>query len=61
MAGKKFDERTVEAFCRVYAAGRIELPKRYEEGSEPDPSFPSGPFRTPAAALASGPQDLSPS
>lgn len=31
MAGKKFDERAVEAFCRAYAAGRILLPKRRQE------------------------------
>jgi putative nucleotidyltransferase with HDIG domain len=31
MAGRKFDEHAVEAFCRAYAAGRIVLPKRHEE------------------------------
>ena len=31
MAGKKFDEHAVEAFCRAYAAGLIELPKRHVE------------------------------
>lgn len=31
MAGKKFDEHAVEAFCRAYAAGLIVLPKRHEE------------------------------
>ncbi len=30
MAGKKFDERAVEAFCRVYAAGHVILPERID-------------------------------
>lgn len=36
MAGKKLDERAVEAFCRAYAAGRIVLPKRIDS-TEEDP------------------------
>jgi hypothetical protein len=34
MAGRKFDVRAVEAFCRAYAAGRVVLPKRDESVEE---------------------------
>jgi HD-GYP domain-containing protein (c-di-GMP phosphodiesterase class II) len=34
MAGKKFDARAVDAFCRAYAAGRVVLPKRDESVEE---------------------------
>jgi HD-GYP domain-containing protein (c-di-GMP phosphodiesterase class II) len=30
LSGRKFDEKVVEAFCRVYASGEVVLPKRKE-------------------------------
>ena len=35
MAGRKFDERAVEAFCRAYETGLVVLPKR-DQGDEGD-------------------------
>ena len=40
MAGKKFDEHAVEAFCRAYSAGLIVLPKRHVEELEPKSPLP---------------------
>lgn len=34
MAGKKFDEEAVEAFCRAYTAGHVMLPKKTLSGEE---------------------------
>ncbi|MES2219983.1 MAG: HD-GYP domain-containing protein [Acidobacteriota bacterium] len=51
MAGKKFDESAVEAFCRAYAAGRVELPKRHVEDAEPNSSPASETSRLPIRAL----------
>ena len=52
MAGRKFDEHAVEAFCRAYSAGLIELPKRHVD----DPEFRSplvpDPSRIPALVLS---------
>jgi HD-GYP domain-containing protein (c-di-GMP phosphodiesterase class II) len=58
MAGKKFDEHAVEAFCRAYAAGLIELPKRHVEDPEPSriPSrvLPDEALQTPSLVTAGG-------
>jgi putative nucleotidyltransferase with HDIG domain len=51
MAGRKFDAHAVEAFCRVYAAGLIVLPKRHVEELEPRSPFVTGPARTPVRVL----------
>jgi hypothetical protein len=52
MAGKKFDERAVEAFCRAYAAGLVELPKRHVEEPEPRSPLAAEPSRIPARVLS---------
>ena len=58
MAGKKFDEHAVEAFCRAYAAGLIELPKRHVEDPEPSriPSrvLPDEALQSPSLVTAGG-------
>jgi putative nucleotidyltransferase with HDIG domain len=51
MAGKKFDERAVEAFCRAYSAGLVELPKRHVEEPEFKSPHPEPP-RTPILVLS---------
>ncbi len=51
MAGKKFDESAVDAFCRAYAAGRIELPKRHVEDAEPKSSPTPESSRVPIRVL----------
>lgn len=56
MAGKKFDERAVEAICRAYAAGLIVLPKRDDSAEEEraaNSPVPADIIRTPLDALAS--------
>jgi len=67
MAGKKFDERAVEAFCRAYSAGLVVLPKRREAksgqkpGQKPEPvveSLPAGPPPTPAVTLVAKSAEL---
>ena len=58
MAGKKFDEHAVEAFCRAYAGGLIELPKRHVEDPEPSriPSrvLPDEALQSPSLVTAGG-------
>ncbi|MEO6828937.1 MAG: HD-GYP domain-containing protein [Acidobacteriaceae bacterium] len=39
MAGKKFDEQAVEAFCRAYAAGHIVLPQRVDPSEDDGVNF----------------------
>ena len=34
MAGRKFDARAVEAFCRAYAAGKVILPQRVDPAED---------------------------
>lgn len=51
MAGKKFDERAVEAFCCAYSAGLVVLPKRHVEDLEPKSPPASEPSRKPARVL----------
>jgi putative nucleotidyltransferase with HDIG domain len=51
MAGKKFDEQAVEAFCRAYSAGLVVLPKRHMEDPEPESPQASEPSRIPARVL----------
>ncbi|HZC43038.1 MAG TPA: HD-GYP domain-containing protein [Acidobacteriaceae bacterium] len=51
MAGKKFDERAVEAFCRAYSAGLVVLPKRHEEDREPTSPLTPELARIPAGVL----------
>ena len=58
MAGKKFDEHAVEAFCRAYAAGLVVLPKRREEKSKPVDSHPTSPPLTPVVTLATESEKL---
>ena len=56
MAGKKFDERAVESFSRVYAAGLVVLPHRRKEESGPSASLASAPLRTPDRAADESPE-----
>lgn len=51
MAGKKFDERAVEAFCRAYSAGLVVLPKRHVEEPEPRSPLIAEPSRIPVRVL----------
>lgn len=54
MAGRKFDVHAIEAFCRVYASGKIVLPKRREEGpEEPEIKLPAESFLASVRAAAS--------
>ncbi len=55
MAGKKFDERVVEAFCRAYAAGKVVLPERIPPiEEEPRPFSPA------TSAESASPRPLAP-
>ncbi len=51
MAGKKFDEHAVEAFCRAYSAGLVILPKRHVEEPETRSPLVKEPSRIPARVL----------
>jgi putative nucleotidyltransferase with HDIG domain len=52
MAGKKFDELAVEAFCRAYSAGLVVLPKRHVEEPDARPTPPPEPSRLPVRVLS---------
>ncbi len=64
MAGKKFDEQAVEAFCRAYDAGLIVLPKRDESSEEEEEEgiqvTPLHGERPPLEGLAAGSNEPSP-
>ncbi|MGH9615728.1 MAG: HD-GYP domain-containing protein [Acidobacteriaceae bacterium] len=49
MAGKKFDEHAVEAFCRAYSAGLVVLPKRHGETPVAISPLSPEPVQTPAS------------
>jgi len=51
MAGKKFDERAVDAFCRAFSAGLIVLPKRHVEDLESKLPLTLEPSRIPVRIL----------
>jgi|GEM_PF-6832251 len=53
MTGRKLDEQAVEAFCRVYAAGKVTLPKRIDSAEEDGPNIPSAPIEEPRPAVTS--------
>lgn len=56
MAGKKFDQQAVDAFCRVYAAGLISLPRRDESLDEDRAeTAPAEGLRKPLNVLAAAP------
>jgi putative nucleotidyltransferase with HDIG domain len=55
MSGKKLDVHAVEAFCRAYSAGLVELPKRHLDGPELTSPLATGPSCAPAGALPGGP------
>jgi HD-GYP domain-containing protein (c-di-GMP phosphodiesterase class II) len=50
MAGRKFDHRAVDAFCRAYAAGRVVLPRRddSEDAQEQAPAHSADVLAVPA-------------
>lgn len=58
LAGRKFDERAVDAFCRAYAAGHVVLPKRHQEETDPKVPLSPEPLLAPVRVLLE--EDLQP-
>jgi putative nucleotidyltransferase with HDIG domain len=52
MAGKKFDELAVEAFCRAYSAGLVVLPKKHVEEPDAKPTLAPEPSRISVRVLS---------